>query len=153
MSQRLVYRRHNNYKTRSNKTKVVKTPGGKLTLHVISKASKGPRCGDCKTRLHGIPCLRPFEYKGLARSKRTVSRAYGGSRCLSCLKNRILRAVLVEEAKVFKKLGTSAKKSIGEEKTEAPVATKQTKTDAKPKTESKPKTDTKAKTETKSKAK
>jgi hypothetical protein len=35
-----------------------------------------------------IPCLRPRQYAGLAKSQRTVSRAYGGSRCAGCVRNR-----------------------------------------------------------------
>ena len=102
MVQRLVYRRQNNFNTRSNKTKVVKTPGGRLTLHVIDKASKGPRCGDCKGKIIGVPCLRSFQYKRLAKTKRTVARAYGGSRCMSCTRDRVKRAFFLEEQKTVK---------------------------------------------------
>lgn len=102
MVQRLVYRRKNNFNTKSNKTKVVKTPGGRLTLHVIKKSSKGPRCGDCKGKIQGVPCLRPVEYKRLAKTQRTVARAYGGSRCMSCTRDRVKRAFFLEEQKTVK---------------------------------------------------
>lgn len=102
MVQRLVYRRQNNFNTKSNKTKVVKTPGGRLTLHVVKKASKGPRCGDCKGKIQGIPALRPFQYKKLAKTDRTVARAYGGSRCMPCVRDRIKRAFFLEEQKAVK---------------------------------------------------
>ena len=102
MVQRLVYRRHNNFNTRSNKTKVVKTPGGRLTLHVITKAAKGPRCGDCKGKIIGVPALRSYEYKRLAKTDRTVARAYGGSRCMNCTRDRIKRAFFLEEQKTVK---------------------------------------------------
>jgi large subunit ribosomal protein L34e len=102
MVQRVVYRRQNNFNTKSNKTKVVKTPGGRLTVHVVKKASKGPRCGDCKGKIIGVPALRPFEYKGLAKSQRTVARAYGGSRCMACTRDRVKRAFFLEEQKAVK---------------------------------------------------
>ncbi len=102
MVQRLVYRRKNNFNTKSNKTKVVKTPGGRLTLHVIKKSSKGPRCGDCKGRIQGVPCLRPVEYKRIAKTQRTVARAYGGSRCMNCTRDRVKRAFFLEEQKTVK---------------------------------------------------
>ena len=102
MVQRVVYRRQNNFNTKSNKTKVVKTPGGRLTVHVVKKASKGPRCGDCKCKIIGVPALRPFEYKGLAKSQRTVARAYGGSRCMPCTRDRVKRAFFLEEQKAVK---------------------------------------------------
>jgi large subunit ribosomal protein L34e len=102
MVQRLVYRRKNNFNTKSNKTKVVKTPGGRLTLHVVKKSAKGPKCGDCKGKIQGIPCLRSYEYKRLAKTQRTVARAYGGSRCMSCTRDRIKRAFFLEEQKTVK---------------------------------------------------
>ena len=102
MVQRVVYRRENNFNTKSNKTKIVKTPGARLTMHVIKKASKGPRCGDCKSKIIGVPCLRPFEYRRLAKSERTVARAYGGSRCMSCTRDRVKRAFFLEEQKAVK---------------------------------------------------
>lgn len=102
MVQRVVYRRENNFNTKSNKTKIVKTPGARLTVHVIKKASKGPRCGDCKCKIIGVPCLRPFEYRRLAKSDRTVARAYGGSRCMPCTRDRVKRAFFLEEQKAVK---------------------------------------------------
>ena len=37
MVQRVTYRRRLSYNTKSNKTKLIRTPGGKLVLQVISK--------------------------------------------------------------------------------------------------------------------
>jgi large subunit ribosomal protein L34e len=36
--------------------------------------------------------------------ERTVSRAYGGSACAKCVKERIMRAFLLEEQKAVKKV-------------------------------------------------
>jgi len=101
---RVTYRRRNSYNTRSNKIKKVTTPGGTLTVQYRTKASKGARCGDCHTQLSGIPRVRPTTLKTLAKHHRTVSRPYGGSRCASCTKTRILRAFIVEEHKIVRKL-------------------------------------------------
>jgi large subunit ribosomal protein L34e len=118
MVQRVVYRRQNNFNTKSNKTKIVKTPGGRLTMHVIKKASKGPRCGDCKGIIQGVPALRPFQYKQLARTDRTVARAYGGSRCMACVRDRVKRAFFLEEQKAVKAIiaekETEARKAVAE---------------------------------------
>lgn len=58
-----------------------------------------------------IPALRPREYAQISRPKKTVQRAYGGSRCGNCVKDRIVRAFLIEEQKIVKKvLKESAKK-------------------------------------------
>src|SRR5579862_1366211 len=40
--------------TRSNRTRVIKTPGGKLRYLHTKKPGKGPRCGDCGITLPGV---------------------------------------------------------------------------------------------------
>jgi large subunit ribosomal protein L34e len=51
-----------------------------------------------------IPRLRPYAYKGLKKNQRTVSRAYGGCISASSLRDRIMRAFIVEEQKIVKKV-------------------------------------------------
>ncbi|UKK01203.1 60S ribosomal protein L34 [Theileria orientalis] len=104
MVQRVQYRRKNTYKTRSNVVRRVKTPGARLVLHNVKKVGKRPRCGDCKRILAGVAAVRPHLFKTLKRRERTVSRAYGGSRCHTCVKDRIIRAFLKEEQKCVKKV-------------------------------------------------
>jgi ribosomal protein L34E len=48
--------------------------------------------------------LRPKEYKNVHKREKTVSRAYGGSRCSGCVRSRIVRAFLIEEQKIVKKV-------------------------------------------------
>ena len=52
----------------------------------------------------GIPALRPHKYKGLKNSHRTVARAYGGRLCAACTKGRVLRAFIVEEHQIVRKV-------------------------------------------------
>merc|ERR1712227_468521 len=85
MVQRLTYRRRHSYATKSNKVRKVKTPGGVLTLHNVRKNAKGIKCGDCGKVLRGLPALRPYLYKRIPKNKKTVARAYGGSRCATCV--------------------------------------------------------------------
>jgi len=92
------------YATRSNLTKAVKTPGGKLKAQKIAKRSKGPICGSCKTSLPGIKHLKSSAYKNLKKRERRVSRAYGGTLCHACVKDRVVRAFLLEEQKAVKKV-------------------------------------------------
>ena len=92
------------YATRSNLVKPIRTPGGKLVAQTIVKKSKGRRCSDCKTILPGIKHLKSTDYKNLKKREKTVSRAYGGSACGNCVRNRIVRAFLLEEQKAVKKL-------------------------------------------------
>jgi len=103
-SSRLLYRRRNPYNTRSNKVRVIKTPGGKLRYLHIKKRGSAPKCGDCGIKLPGVPALRPRQYATISRPQKTVQRAYGGSRCGNCVKDRITRAFLIEEQKIVKKV-------------------------------------------------
>lgn len=56
--------------------------------------------------LSQIPHLRPAEYKRsrLSRNRRTVNRAYGGVLSGAAVRERIIRAFLVEEQKIVKKV-------------------------------------------------
>ena len=92
------------YNTKSNKVRATRTPGGKLTAGKVHKTTKGPKCSDCKSSLPGIKHLKKAAYPNLKKRERTVSRAYGGSCCAGCLKQRIVRAFLLEEQKAVKKV-------------------------------------------------
>ena len=51
---RVTLTRRHAYRTKSNRVKTVKTPGGKYVAHYIKKARKGVKCGDCKCSLIGV---------------------------------------------------------------------------------------------------
>ncbi|KAM7508016.1 hypothetical protein LguiA_018469 [Lonicera macranthoides] len=125
MVQRLTYRKRHSYATKSNQNRVVKTPGGKLVYQTTKKRASGPKCPVTGKRIQGrsctskritslyklasvveIPHLRPAEYKRsrLSRNRRTVNRAYGGVLSGSAVRERIIRAFLVEEQKIVKKV-------------------------------------------------
>jgi large subunit ribosomal protein L34e len=104
MAQRLTYRTRLSYNTPSNRVKVVKTPGGTLRHLRINKKAGAPKCGDCGEKLFGLPSLRPTAYKRLSKNQKNVSRAYGGSRCAQCVRQRIVRAFLLEEQKIVKRV-------------------------------------------------
>ncbi|CAF1140129.1 unnamed protein product [Adineta steineri] len=100
MVQRLTYRRRLSYNTKSNKVKIVKTPGGKLTYQYVKKRGTVPKCGDCKVELPGIKASRPKQRMSMTKRLKTVSRTYGGSRCAKCVRLRIVRAFLIEEQRI-----------------------------------------------------
>ena len=85
---RITYRRRHSYATKSNRIVATKTPGGKLVAHYRKKSSTGPKCGDCKQALKGIKHLASKAYKNVSKTQRTVSRAYGGSKCAHCVRQR-----------------------------------------------------------------
>ncbi|GAB2289655.1 60S ribosomal protein L34 [Dionaea muscipula] len=80
--------------------------GGKLVYQSTKKRASGPKCPVTGKRIQGIPHLRPAEYKRsrLARNRRTVNRAYGGVLSGGAVRERIIRAFLVEEQKIVKKV-------------------------------------------------
>merc|ERR1712025_632629 len=96
LDRRIQYRRRSAYRTRSNNFKPVKTPGGKLVLHLIKKHTKG-------TGMQGVKVARPNDFRRMTSSKRTVSRAYGGVLTGSEVRDRIMRAFLIEEFRYYKK--------------------------------------------------
>merc|ERR1712025_388005 len=100
LDRRIQYRRRSAYRTRSNNFKPVKTPGGKLVLHLIKKHTKG-------TGMQGVKVARPNDFRRLTSSKRTVTRAYGGILTGTEVTDRIKRAFLIEEFKKFKNINVS----------------------------------------------
>ena len=101
---RVTYRRRLSYNTKSDKTQLKKTPGGKLVYHYATKKTQVSKCGDCKLALRGIPACRPVKLASLSKRVKTVNRAYGGSKCGRCVRSRIIRAFLIEEQKIVAKV-------------------------------------------------
>ena len=104
MVQRLTYRRHVPWNTKSNKNRIVKTPGGKLVYLAAKKTTKRVKCGDTGRILNGIKRRRPIEMKRLKQRQRKVSRAYGGCLSVQAVRKRIVRAFLIEEQRCVKQV-------------------------------------------------
>ncbi|XP_071829212.1 uncharacterized protein [Apostichopus japonicus] len=100
MVQRMTYRRRHPYKTRSNKVRIVRTPGGRLVYHYLKKRVSPPKCGDTGVRLRGVIAARPKKLMRIPRYKKKVTRAYGGCLSASAVRKRIVRAFLIEEQKI-----------------------------------------------------
>jgi len=104
MVQRLTLRRRLSYNTKSNKRRIVRTPGGRLVYQYVKKPRQVPKCGHCKVKLRGITPARSRELSSLSRRHKMVNRAYGGVLCHKCVKERIVRAFLIEEQKIVVKM-------------------------------------------------
>lgn len=76
--------------TRTKKKVKKKVPGGRLKLHYKRKKPGILRCAVCKKPLRGVPKLEKTKLKKFPKSKRKVSRIYGGNLCHKCLKEKIL---------------------------------------------------------------
>jgi large subunit ribosomal protein L34e len=104
MVQRLTYRRRHSYATKSNKQRIVKTPGGKLAFQLLKKKTSHPVCPISGQRLNGLPAVRPTTLARVSKRQKKVNRAYGGHLAAGVVKERIVRAFLVEEQKIVKKV-------------------------------------------------
>ena len=130
---RVHYLRKHTYSTRSNKIRKIRTPGGRLTVQYIKKTSKGPQTAiKTRSRLSGLKKMSNSDYYRQNRSSRRISRPYGGVITPEELKEKIMRAFLIEEVKVVKKIVKSNKqnnsaKAVAEKKTVDAKKTQETK--------------------------
>ena len=109
LDRRVTYKRRASYRTKSNRFRTVKTPGGKLAIQYIKKKTSG-------SRMMGVKVASPAAMRRLGRHSRSVSRAYGGVLNAQEVKDRITRAFMIEEVKSIKQrnaLGEGKKKRKG----------------------------------------
>ncbi|KAK8790092.1 hypothetical protein WA588_000260 [Blastocystis sp. NMH] len=113
---RVTYRRRHSYNTASNKYHIVKTPGARLLVQYNKKIVSPMKCGCCKKPLAGLPRISSRDMRRIPASQRSVTRAYGGNLCHKCVHDRILRAFLIEEQKIVKKVASVKAMQKKEEK-------------------------------------
>lgn len=116
MVQRQTFRRHVPWATKSNRHRKIKTPGGKLVYHIVKKTTNRAKCGDTGRYLNGVKIARGKGLRKLKQRERKVSRAYGGCLTAGAVKDRIMRAFLIEEQRCVKQ--------VMETKAEAPKEAK-----------------------------
>jgi len=106
MVQRVTYLRRHPYKTRSNRVKVIRLPGGKLTVQYLRKKAQNAHCRVSGARLQGQKALRPCEMHRAKRQRKwkTAKRKYGGNLSHKVVKERIVRAFLLEERKIVRRV-------------------------------------------------
>ena len=78
MVQRVTYRRRLSYNTRSNRRKIVRSPGGRLTFQYLKKRHSVPKCPQTGLALKGVKPSRPADRSRLSLRQKKVYRAYGG---------------------------------------------------------------------------
>ncbi|MEM3616442.1 MAG: 50S ribosomal protein L34e [Candidatus Bathyarchaeia archaeon] len=76
-------------RTRSKKRVLKALPGGRTGTHFKRKVPKGGSCARCGKPLAGIPSSLPHEVRKLNKTKRNISRIYGGHLCPNCLKTAL----------------------------------------------------------------
>ena len=105
LDRRVTYKRRASYRTDGNKFKIVKTPGGRLSIQYIKKTSK-----TIKKDLHGMKSGRPCDLRRMSYRFRRVARPYGGVLTHSEVKLRIMRAFMTEELQNIKQKQQAAEK-------------------------------------------
>jgi large subunit ribosomal protein L34e len=103
LDRRVTYKRRASYRTKSNKFRIVKTPGGKLAIQYVEKKTKS-------IGKHGIKNGRPASLRRLSYSARTVARPYGGVLSHQEVKDRITRAFMIEEIQSNKQRAAATEK-------------------------------------------
>merc|ERR1712224_438673 len=110
MVQRVTYRRRLSYNTKSNRRKIVRTPGGKLVFQYLKKGPQVP-CPMTGIRLKGVKPMRPSEKSRHSLRQKKVYRAYGGVLSHKAVREKIVRAFLIEEQKIVMKVLKAQKAS------------------------------------------
>lgn len=103
LDRRVTYKRRASYRTRSNRFRIVKTPGGKLAIQYIEKKTKA-------IGKQGIKRTRPAAFRRLSVNRRTVARPYGGVLTHQELRERITRAFMIEEINSIKQKAAASEK-------------------------------------------
>merc|ERR1712183_971016 len=104
MVQRVTYRQRLSYNTKSNRRKIVRTPGGKLVFQYLKKRPNVPKCPMTGIRLKGVKPMRPSEKSRHSLRHKKVYRAYGGVLSHKAAREKIVRAFLIEEQKLVNQL-------------------------------------------------
>merc|ERR1711992_152515 len=102
--QRITYRRRLSYNTKSNRRKKVRTWGGKLVFQYLKKRPALPKCPMTGVKLKGVKPTRPADRKRLSLRHKKVFRAYGGVLSHKAVREKIVRAFLIEEQKLVQKV-------------------------------------------------
>ncbi|KAF8281750.1 putative 60S ribosomal protein L34 [Trypanosoma cruzi] len=115
---RVQYRRRMHYATRGNRMKLVRTPGNRLVMQKRVKRSQGPHTPWVlgHKRLAGTKALRHTEARLASRHEKSTSRPYGGVLSHEQVRDRIVRAFLIEEQRIVKRALKAHAKSQKEKK-------------------------------------
>jgi large subunit ribosomal protein L34e len=112
LDKRVTYRRKNGFRTESNRVKMVRTPGGRLVYHYKKKKvdpTINPEHLGGK-QLQGLKRLTAAEKSRAGKGAKRVNRPYGGVLSYDLVRERIIRAFLIEEQKIVKKVLKAKKK-------------------------------------------
>ncbi|EZG43222.1 ribosomal protein L34 [Gregarina niphandrodes] len=93
----ILNRSRSTYRTRTNKTKLVRTPGNRLARHRIAPKHSVPHCPISGLKLSGLPGKPRSTYGRMPKCQRSVARAYGGHFSHRVVREKILKAFFTYE--------------------------------------------------------
>merc|ERR1712226_574461 len=116
LERRVTYKRKASYRTKGNRFRKIKTPGGKLSIQYIKKKTNG-------TKMAGVKVARPADFARMRATARTVARPYGGVLTHAAVRDRITRAFMIEEINSVKQRAAAPEKpKKGKKKGKKPAA-------------------------------
>ncbi len=83
--------RYGHFKSRSNKLKYVKTPGGRTVIHYKSKKNSKVKCAKCGKPLSGTLAKSTAKMKNLPKTAKRPTRPFGGNLCSGCMRRKLIR--------------------------------------------------------------
>lgn len=109
---RVNYVRRMHYATRSNGVRMIRTPGNRLKFQKTGKRSQGPHTPWVlgHKRIAGTKALNHFDNRTSSTHAKSTSRAYGGVLSADQVRDRIIRAFLVEEQRIARRMDLDKKK-------------------------------------------
>ncbi|AQK87139.1 60S ribosomal protein L34-3 [Zea mays] len=86
----LTYQKRHSYATKSNQTRVVKTPGGKLVYQYTKKRASGPKCPVTGKKIQGVCVahLSILSFRYCVRDKKALEKK-AAKKTLLCLKQHL----------------------------------------------------------------
>jgi large subunit ribosomal protein L34e len=100
------------YATRGNLVRKIRTPGNRLKFQQVKKRSQGTHTPWVlgHKRIAGTKAVRGLKARTTSRHTKSVSRAYGGVLSADQVRDRVIRAFLVEEQRIARRMDLDKKK-------------------------------------------
>ncbi len=77
------------HKSRTLRKVFRKTPGGRVVKHYRKRKVKAAKCSLCSVVLKGVTRKIPSKMAKLSKTKKKVSRPFGGNLCSRCARAKI----------------------------------------------------------------
>jgi large subunit ribosomal protein L34e len=101
---RIQLRHHCPFTGKKKSFRISRTPGRKLSILYNKKRLNHIKCTDTKKNLNGIQRHSSSKFMSISKNKKKISRIYGGCLSGNSLRERIIKAFLIEEQKIVKRV-------------------------------------------------